>query len=121
MDNLFYSYEAKYCGAHNVKTFIPANLTTEEASKISEIAKKTFNTLRCKGWARIDFLMDQNGIYVSEVNTIPGCTSVSMYSKMLENSGISQKEVFQNLVTLALKTNHKKSTKYKAQSKRLCV
>lgn len=101
--NEFYDYEAKYANAES-KTIIPARITAPQQAKIQQQAVRAFRLLGCSGLARVDFLLDaQSGeIYLNELNTIPGFTSISMYSKMLEASGISYPEQLSRLFELAL-------------------
>jgi D-alanine-D-alanine ligase len=68
------------------------------------LAVETFRTLELAGLARVDFFLSRadGGLYVNEVNTLPGFTAVSMYPKMWEASGLSQKELLSRLVDLAL-------------------
>lgn len=98
----FYDYDAKY---HDDSTEleIPAKLDEKTVLKLKELAIKTFKILCCSGMGRIDFLVDsENGeIFISEINTIPGFTSVSMYPKLWEISGISYKELLTRLIELA--------------------
>lgn len=99
----FYSYAAKYIDEHGATTRIPADLTTAEASAVQLLALRTFRTLEGSGLARIDFFMDKNrSIYVNEINTLPGFTSISMYPKLWEASGIAPQELVTRLIDLAL-------------------
>ncbi len=97
--NEFYDYDAKYA---NEKTYttIPDDLPIEVVNKIKEYASKIFTGLDCKGYARIDFFYDElnNEIYVNEINTIPGFTSISMFPKLMQNEGIS----FSELITILI-------------------
>ncbi len=98
----FYDYEAKY---HDDSTelVIPAKLNENLIEKLKDISIKTYTSLCCSGMGRIDFLMDSKTeeIYVSEINTIPGFTSISMYPKLWEISGISYKDLLTRLIELA--------------------
>jgi D-alanine-D-alanine ligase len=99
----FYSYEAKYIDEHGAKLEIPAKLPKDIVKKIQEIAIKTFKTLNCEGFGRVDCFLKSNGeILVNEINTIPGFTSISMYPKLWEASGISYTELIDRLIQLAL-------------------
>jgi D-alanine-D-alanine ligase len=99
----FYSYAAKYIDEHGATTRIPADLTTAEASAVQLLALRTFRTLEGSGLARLDFFMDKNrSLYVNEINTLPGFTSISMYPKMWEASGIPPRELVTRLVDLAI-------------------
>lgn len=99
----FYSYEAKYIDENGALLEIPAKISEEKANTIRELAIKTFKTLSCEGLARVDFFLKNRGeIIVNELNTIPGFTSISMYPRLWEVSGISYTELIDRLIQLAL-------------------
>ena len=99
----FYSYAAKYIDEHGATTRIPADLTPAEVSAVQLLALRTFRTLEGSGLARVDFFMDKSGaLYVNEINTLPGFTSISMYPKMWEASGIAPKDLVARLIDLAI-------------------
>jgi len=102
----FYSYDAKYVDASGSSWKIPADISAEVAARVRDLAVQTFRTLELSGMARVDFFLEKSGpspaLYVNEVNTIPGFTAVSMYPKMWEASGISQKTLLTRLIELAL-------------------
>lgn len=98
----FYSYEAKYIDADGSKLIIPANLPQEAVDEIRRLAVKTFQALECHGLGRVDFFLTDKGIFVNEINTIPGFTSVSMYPKLWEASGVSYARLIDTLIELAL-------------------
>ena len=99
----FYSYEAKYLDEHGARLIIPARLPKETVKKIQVLAIKTFKALECEGLGRVDFFLKENGkLLVNEINTIPGFTSISMYPKLWEASGISYTELIDRLIRLAL-------------------
>lgn len=99
----FYDYIAKY---HDSSTdlIIPADLPAEKTAEIQELAVKAFLALDCAGMARADFFLcrDTGQAYVNELNTIPGFTSVSMYPKLWEASGLPYAELLDRLIELAL-------------------
>ncbi len=99
----FYSYEAKYLDGAGAKLEIPAQLSAEQLTQAREMASKTFQALEGEGLARVDLFLDrQSGeFYVNEVNTLPGFTSISMYPKLWEKSGIEYTELLTRLVELA--------------------
>ncbi len=99
----FYDYAAKYFD-DSTELIIPADLPLEKAAEIQELAVRAFIALDCAGMARADFLLsrDSGQAYVSELNTIPGFTSISMYPKLWEASGIPYPELLDRLVQLAL-------------------
>jgi D-alanine-D-alanine ligase len=98
----FYSYEDKYL-LDTARIDLPANLSPDEISAMQELAIGCFETLGCEGMARIDFLREETSgrLFINEANTIPGFTSISMYPKMWEYSGISFPELLDRLVELA--------------------
>ncbi|MFQ5652210.1 MAG: D-alanine--D-alanine ligase [bacterium] len=99
----FYSYEAKYIDDQGALLEIPANLTPEGVKAVQTLAVQTFKVLCCEGMARVDFfLTPEDKLYVNEINTIPGFTKISMYPKLWEASGISQTELVDRLIQLAL-------------------
>jgi len=100
----FYSYEAKYLDENGARTEIPAKLTSAEVAKIQKVAISAFQILGCDGMTRVDFFLKSNGdVYINEINTIPGFTSISMYPKMWEASGVSYSQLITELLNLALK------------------
>lgn len=98
----FYSYDAKYKNEES-KTEIPANISEELSNKIRKQAIKAFKAIDGKGLSRVDFFIenDTNQIYINEINTLPGFTSISMYPKLFESSGISYKELLDQLIELS--------------------
>ncbi len=104
----FYSYEAKYLDENGVSFRIPAQDVPEAIlAQINTWAILAFRTLECRGMARVDFFLDRDSgkLYLNEINTIPGFTSVSMYPKMWEASGLSYAHLLDELIQLALQ-NH---------------
>ena len=99
----FYDYEAKYENAAS-KLLIPAALSDEELENIREIAVQVYKALDCAGMARVDFLVtkEEGEVYLNEVNTIPGFTSISMYPKMWEKTGITYTELITKLIQFAI-------------------
>ena len=109
-DKEFYDYEAKYVSAGSVP-IIPAKLTRQQSKQIQQMAITAFQACDCSGLARVDFLMDPGKtqrIYVNEINTMPGFTSISMYPKLWAASGIPYKELITRLIQLALDRHHEK-------------
>ena len=99
----FYSYEAKYTDEKGALLRIPADLSEKTALKVREISILAFKAACCEGMARVDcFLKDDGTIIVNELNTIPGFTSISMYPRLWEASGIPYSELIDRLIQLAL-------------------
>jgi len=101
--NEFYDYDAKYVNGKTTEV-IPAKLPKSLAKKIQQYAIEAFQALDCAGMARVDFLVNgkTNRIFVNEVNTIPGFTSISMYPKLWQASGLSYSELLDKLIQLAI-------------------
>ncbi|MBN2387215.1 MAG: D-alanine--D-alanine ligase [Anaerolineales bacterium] len=99
----FYSYESKYVDGTS-GLLIPAPLPPETSAEIRATAVKAFQAIDCAGMARVDFFLEKETgrIYLNEVNTIPGFTSISMYPKLWEASGLAYPQLVERLITLAL-------------------
>jgi len=102
-DHEFYSYEAKYISGGS-QLLIPAPIPAEKAQLARELAVKAYKAIDCAGMARVDFLLERDSgeIYLSEVNTIPGFTQISMYPKLWEACGLPYPELIDRLIALAL-------------------
>lgn len=100
----FYSYEAKYIDPNGAALVIPAKIDTPLAAKIRMTALEGYMALGCSSMARVDFFLDKktNAFYLSEINTIPGFTSISMYPKLWEASGLAYPQLLDRLIELAL-------------------
>lgn len=101
--NEFYDYNAKYIDGSS-KTIIPADLPEETILKIRNYAVKAFKALDCAGLSRVDFFVhkETGEIYLNEINTLPGFTSISMYPMLWEASGIPYSELIERLIDLAI-------------------
>lgn len=99
----FYTYTDKYLSG-SPKVAIPAPLSDEDTAKIRSWALEAYRAIDGAGLSRIDFLLDKNNgkIWLSEINTLPGFTQISMYSKMLQHSGISYSDLIDRLIQLGL-------------------
>ncbi|HWS23783.1 MAG TPA: D-alanine--D-alanine ligase family protein [Anaerolineales bacterium] len=99
----FYSYDAKY-HSNDSKLIIPAKLSEEQAKLITHYAREAFIAIDGCGMARVDFLIDSisGQIFLNEVNTIPGFTSISMYPKLWQASGLSYPSLIDRLIALAV-------------------
>ena len=113
----FYDYTAKYL-EEGTALLIPAKLRPAQRKKIQQLAVSAFRTLELSGMARVDFFLEKKGgkLFLNEVNTIPGFTSISMYPKMWEASGISFRELIDRLIALALEVHAEKArTRYEIE------
>ncbi|MCL5410261.1 MAG: D-alanine--D-alanine ligase [Patescibacteria group bacterium] len=100
-DGEFYSYDAKYF--HPFETKANAPLQSNQSDEIKEMAEKAYKVTGCRGYARIDFLMDGGGkIYINEINSLPGFTKISMFPKMMQAIGINYKDLITRIIQLAL-------------------
>src|SRR5258708_16190355 len=99
----FYDYTAKYL-EEGKQLLIPAKLKPAQVKKIQSFALAAFRALELSGMARVDFFVEKKGgkIFLNEVNTIPGFTSISMYPKMWEPSGIPFRELIYRFIGLPL-------------------
>ena len=99
----FYDYEAKYLDEGS-KIIIPAELPSGTAEKIRQLSIAAFEAIDCAGMARVDFLVERrtSAIYVNELNTIPGFTTISMYSKLWAATGVGYSALLDRLIALAL-------------------
>ena len=99
----FYSYEAKYLDENGAALEVPAKIPQALSRKIQKMAVEVFKVLSCEGLGRVDFFLTEKGkIYVNEINTIPGFTSISMYPRLFSASGISYPDLIDRLIQLAL-------------------
>lgn len=117
----FYDYEAKYQmnGPDESLAVIPAKLSSLEMKQIRRMAIAAFRACDCAGLARVDFLMEPSAkgskpkIFLNEINTMPGFTSISMYPKLWQASGVEYKQLIDRLIALAIERhNEKKATTY---------
>jgi D-alanine-D-alanine ligase len=101
--NDFYDYEAKYVDEHGARLVIPADVPVETLEELQRQAVAAFRAIDGAGMARVDFFLLPGGeIYANEINTIPGFTTISMYPKLWEASGLSYRELIGRLVELAV-------------------
>jgi D-alanine-D-alanine ligase len=113
----FYDYTAKYL-EDGTQLLIPAKLKKAEIKKVQAMAVTAFRALELSGMARVDFFIEKRGgkIFLNEVNTIPGFTSISMYPKLWEANGIPFRELVSKLIDLALELHREKTrTKYQIE------
>jgi D-alanine-D-alanine ligase len=99
----FYSYAAKYIDEAGATLRIPADLPPPQVNAVQRMAIEAFRVLECSGLARVDFFLSKEGhLHVNEINTLPGFTSISMYPKLWEASGVPARELVGRLIDLAL-------------------
>ena len=113
----FYDYTAKYL-EEGTALIIPAKLKPAQIKKVQALAVAAFRTLELLGMARVDFFLEKQGgkLVLNEVNTIPGFTSISMYPKLWEATGIPFRTLIDRLIALALEIHQEKTrTKYEIE------
>src|SRR6202161_2085947 len=114
----FYDYAAKYL-EQGTRLEIPAKLSKKQVTTFQEYAVRAFRALELSGMARVDFFLEKRAggkLFLNEVNTIPGFTSISMYPKLWEASGIPFRELLDKLIALALEQHAEKArTKYEIE------
>lgn len=108
--NEFYDYDAKYVDGKS-RAVIPADLPKKVMKEVRSLALKAFVALDCAGMARADFFVTRkyHRVYLNEINTIPGFTSISMYPKLWEATGISYPELLDRLIELAIERHKQKN------------
>ena len=112
--NEFYDYEAKYI-KEGTELLIPARLTPRQSKRVQELAVGAFRAIDCAGMGRVDFLLERRSrrFFLLEINTIPGFTSISMYPKLWEASGVPYSKLLDRLIELALERHRDKTrTRY---------
>jgi D-alanine-D-alanine ligase len=110
----FYDYEDKYL-LDKAETKVPADLPAEKTAELRRLAVECYRAMECEGMARVDFLLEAatGKLFINEINTIPGFTSISMYPKMWEHSGIPMRALIDQLIELALdRHRRRKATRF---------
>ena len=98
----FYDYAAKYLDDRS-RTIVPAKLAPHETETVRRLAIEAFRAIDCAGMARVDFLLDHTGrVFVNEINTHPGFTTISMFAKLWAGAGVSYPALLDRLIALAL-------------------
>ena len=105
----FYDYEDKYL-LNQARTELPANLPPATLDEIRRLAVECYLAVGCEGMGRVDFLLESatGKLYINEINTIPGFTSISMYPKMWEHAGLAYPKLLDRLIELALERHKAK-------------
>ncbi len=110
----FYDYEDKYL-LNKAQTVVPADLTPQQTSEVQRLAIACYKAVECAGMARVDFLLETatGKFFINEINTIPGFTSISMYPKMWEASGLAYSDLIDRLIELAIERHEiRKAMRY---------
>lgn len=106
----FYDYFAKYVDNAS-KFFIPAKISAKKMREVKQLSLAAYRALQCSGMGRVDFLMDRKTgkLYLNEINTIPGFTSISMYPKLWGTSSIPYSQLIDRLIALALERHRERN------------
>ena len=106
----FYDYEAKYMDANGSRLEIPAALTADQVAEIQRLSVEAFRACDLSGLARVDFLVNREtgDTFLNEVNTLPGFTTISMYPKLWDATGLPYSELLERLLTLAIERHQEK-------------
>lgn len=101
----FYTYEDKYASDSEAKVSVDANISAKNKERVRATSGRIFEILDCKGLSRVDYILGgDDALYVMEVNTLPGFTTISMYPKLWQNEGISYKQLIDELIDDAVKS-----------------
>jgi D-alanine-D-alanine ligase len=98
----FYDFEGKYLGGDGAEVVCPADLTDAEIADLQELGVRAFDAVDGRGLARVDFFLTADGLYVNELNTMPGFTPISMFPKCWIASGLSYPDLIAELIDTAL-------------------
>ncbi|MBS1856338.1 MAG: D-alanine--D-alanine ligase [Acidobacteria bacterium] len=110
----FYDYEDKYL-LDRARTQVPADMPPDKTEELRRLAVECYRAVECEGMARVDFFLEHGSgrLYINEINTIPGFTSISMYPKMWEHSGLPFPALLDRLIELAMARHRRKQeTRY---------
>ncbi len=107
----FYDYQAKYISADGARLEIPANLSEAQTAEIQQLAVRAFQAIDGSGLGRVDFFLEKETgkLLLNEINTMPGFTSISMYPKLWEASGLNYGQLIDRLIELAFERHREKS------------
>lgn len=107
----FYDYKAKYIDDNGARLVIPAELDEALTAQLQQLAVRAFQAIEGAGLARVDFFLERatNQLLVNEINTLPGFTSISMYPKLWEASGVSYSQLIDRLIELAFERHREKA------------
>jgi D-alanine-D-alanine ligase len=105
----FYDYEDKYI-LDTAQTKVPADLPAEKTEELRRLAVECYRAVECEGMARVDFLLETSTqkIYINEINTVPGFTSISMFARMWEAAGLQYAQLLDRLIELAFERHRER-------------
>ena len=98
----FYDFEAKYLDAPGIELVCPADLTVDELSELQRLSIRAFEAIDGAGLARVDFFLTETGFVLNEINTMPGFTSISMFPRCWQESGVNYSDLIDELIQVAL-------------------
>jgi D-alanine-D-alanine ligase len=102
-DRAFYDYDSKYADDSATTLHVPARIDADASEGVRELARRMYLAMGCEGYARVDFFVGEDGAATgSEVNTIPGFTSISMFPRLWEASGLAYPDLLTRILELAL-------------------
>jgi len=109
-DREFYDYDSKYSSDSHTELHIPARLEASQVAEAQALGVRVFQAVDASGYSRVDFLMDRKTgkMYVNEINTIPGFTSISMFPKLWEASGLDYDDLLSRLVDLGFERHQQR-------------
>jgi D-alanine-D-alanine ligase len=111
-DRDFYDYDSKYAANSTTRLLIPAPVSEAQSEQVRELAVRMFQVMGCEGYARVDFFLTADGqVIANEVNTIPGFTSISMYPKLWEATGLSYPALLDRILDLAIERHARRATR----------
>lgn len=101
----FYDYEAKYL-LDSTRYLCPSGLTPQQESRVQALARRAFNAVGCRGWGRVDFMLDEDGNpYVLEINTVPGMTDHSLVPMAARQAGLSFEQLVMRILEISMEPN----------------
>ena len=100
LDGAFYDFDEKYKN-NRTQVAIPAKLDSRTRQEIQKVAERAYRLCDCKGFARVDFFVSRNNIYLNEINTLPGFTDISMFPMLMKSAGINYKNLINHIIKLA--------------------
>ncbi|MCY3646579.1 MAG: D-alanine--D-alanine ligase [Chloroflexi bacterium] len=111
-DREFYDYDSKYAADSGTALHVPARIEPESAGRVRELARRMYLAMGCEGYARVDFFVGEDGeVTGSEVNTVPGFTSISMFPRLWEASGLAYPDLLTRILDLAIARGERGSTR----------
>lgn len=108
-DRDFYDYDSKYSPESTTKLSIPAELPGDVADNVRALAVRMYQVMGCEGYARVDFFVTDDGVVANEINTIPGFTSISMYPKLWEASGLAYTDLLTRILELGFERSERRA------------